>query len=269
MWLVDPFDSSGTEVAGREDARRFLLQRTDGVRRQSPDDPEQAMALAQDVGRLIVPLDHAACLIAHAGMSFGAYRAAWAEASERVRDRFQPGVSLHTRMMTPTWLVTYEALDAEARTLLAVLSFFSPAPVPCAVFVALGESLAAAYRARLDTLAAVGFVRIAPDGADFRVQGLVQRLTRHTIGAEQVRANLTAALVWMDFAFAGAVDSPDLRSRFEPLVPHVEQIVAAGESGAIASPTATLMRALGRFHAALGGQNVAASWLARAQALEG
>jgi hypothetical protein len=264
---VDGFFSSGVDIAMPDAARDFLLERTAGRRLAAANDAVEAFALAEDLEHLVVPLEHAGALIAHLGLGFKAYRTQWAGAVETLRSRFQSGVSMHTKVLTATWLVTDDNLTLEARTLLAVLSFFDSAPIPDTAFDALGPDLARTYRASLDDLVAVGYARRAGDGQSFSVQRMAQRLTRHSISAERVKANLTAALVWMDYAFDGDVQNPALRDRFAPLVPHVEQIVAAGEANGVKDPTAKVMWDLGRFIAGRDGMAAAQPWLARAKAL--
>ena len=232
-----------------DDAARFLLDRTEGHRRATPDDAAEAAALAQDLGWLALALEQAGAYVAAEPlpMTLADYRARLRDSFAEVMDWSDPLVTHYPRAVAATWQTSVARLDGDARALLERLAFLAPDPVP-AFLLDVDAPGAGAGEARrgLRGLAAYSLVVAADDGSGFTVHRLVQDVTRR--GLEQAgtaRERLVEALGWVNAAFTG--DAQDVRSwlRLDPLVPHAEAVVAHADAAGIADPTGRLMGALG------------------------
>jgi hypothetical protein len=65
------------DVLDQKEAAAFLLARTELERRKTSDDPQDADAVARDLGGLALALEQAGAYIAKNGLSFSQYRHKW------------------------------------------------------------------------------------------------------------------------------------------------------------------------------------------------
>ncbi|MCX7422555.1 MAG: tetratricopeptide repeat protein [Planctomycetia bacterium] len=131
---VEAFD---LHVLSFEDAARFLLQATDGTRRVSKDDEEQARQLAgDDLDGLCLALEQAAAYIREREISFAEYRRRWTENDKAVRTWADKAVMQYHSELTEslsvatTWLTTFRELTPAAQSLLQLFAWLAPAPIP-------------------------------------------------------------------------------------------------------------------------------------------
>ena len=124
-------------VLSVEDAVRFLLQATQDRRRVAADDGAQARLLAdQDLDGLCLALEQAAAYIAERQITFEEYRKRWAENLKEARTwankhvtQFHPDREISESVAT-TWLTTFQQLPPASKTLLQMLSWLAPDPIP-------------------------------------------------------------------------------------------------------------------------------------------
>ncbi|MBC8116356.1 MAG: hypothetical protein H7062_18360, partial [Candidatus Saccharimonas sp.] len=123
------------------DAARFLLKATDGHRRVSPDDADRARELAEnDLDCLCLALGQASAYIAKRNISFAEYRRRWKENEKEARtwadnvvmEYHHDGKS--SLSVATTWLTTFRELTPAASTLLEMLAFLAPDPIPRGLF---------------------------------------------------------------------------------------------------------------------------------------
>jgi tetratricopeptide (TPR) repeat protein len=242
--LPDGFDSLEMDVLSVHAATAYLLERTEGRRRPAPDDPAQAEALAQALGRLALGLTHAAAFVRRRPCTLADYRARLARVPAEVLRFSDPVVTRDPRSILATLALSVEQLTPAGQQLLAVLSFLATAPVPDALVEALGDQ-GDPVRDALADLTAYSLVTQDPEAPQFAVHWLVQTVTRTGLDPEAAKAALTAALAWVDGAFQG--DSGDVRTwpRLLPLAAHAEAVATHGQEAAIDEPTGRLLNALG------------------------
>jgi tetratricopeptide (TPR) repeat protein len=231
------------------DAARFLLRRTEGRRRATPDDAVDAAALAADLGCLALALEQAGAFIAAEPlpMSLAGYRAMLRDSFAEVMAWSDPEVTHYPRAVAATWQTSVAKLDDAARALLERLAFFAPDPVPAFLLdveapgVVSGEA-----RRGLRGLAAYSLMHAAADGGSFTVHRLVQDVTRRGLeAAGTATPRLTEALGWVRAAFVGEPDDVRAWPRLDPLAPHAVAVAAHADAADIADPTARLMNQIG------------------------
>ncbi|HEY1934381.1 MAG TPA: DUF4062 domain-containing protein, partial [Acetobacteraceae bacterium] len=226
-----------------DDAARFLLERTEGRRRATPDDAAEAAALAADLGWLALALEQAGAYIAAEPLpiALADYRARLRDSFAEVMDWSDPRVTHYPRAVAATWQTSVARLDDAARALLERLAFLAPDPVPAFLLDVAAPGVAAGEARRglrgLRGLAAYSLVKAAEDGSAFTVHRLVQDVTRR--GLEQAgtaRQRLVEALGWVNAAFGG--DPGDVRDwpRLDPLAPHAEAVAGFADAAGIADP---------------------------------
>jgi tetratricopeptide (TPR) repeat protein len=232
------------DVLAPDDAADFLLVRTDGKRRRSPDDGEVARELAQELGYLALALEQAGAYIACRTASFRQYLAEWQSRRAQVLAWYDPSVMDYPASVAITWQASFDQLSERARALLQRLAWLAPEPIPESLLeVPVGEADPAAAFDTLAELKAFSLVTSSTEAPVFSVHRLVQEVTRRVQGEETNR--LVEALQWVNAAFDG--DPMDVRDWpvLDPLAPHVRAIAGYADEAGIPAPTARLHSDLG------------------------
>jgi tetratricopeptide (TPR) repeat protein len=240
------FDPLELDVLGVADAVAFLLERTGGRRRRTPDDAETARLLANDLGGLALALEQAGAYVAKHGISFARYRDLWRENWDKVAGWSDEGITQYPRAVAVTWQTSVDQLSPAGRRLLERLAWLAPEPVPDFLLEVPaadveGEDLADA----LTNLANYSLVRRDPEHQEFSVHRLVQDATRRGLAQEDRRRSLVEALAWIDAAFVGTPDDVRTWPRLDPLAPHARVIVGHADVAEISEPSGRLMNDLG------------------------
>lgn len=236
------------DTLGPDEARDFLLERTDAKRRKQADDAAQAIAVAQELGRLALALEQAGAYIAHHRLTFAAYLAEWRTQRERVIAWFDERIMHYPSSVAVTWQTSIDGLTSEARRLLDRLAWLAPEPIPESLLdVAAGgdgSERANLYEA-LAKLETYSLVTRSADEPTFSVHRLVQEVTRLRLNANDGNEALMDALRWINSAFIG--DAQDVRSwtTLDPLASHAGAIVQHADRAQIAEPTSRLLNDLG------------------------
>ncbi|MBC8117074.1 MAG: tetratricopeptide repeat protein, partial [Candidatus Saccharimonas sp.] len=246
------------------DATRFLLKATDGHRRVTPDDADHARDLARDdLDCLCLALQQAAAYIVKREISFAEYRRRWAENEKEARTWADKVVmeyhkaSKASLSVATTWLTTFRELTPAARTLLEMLAWLAPDPIPRGLFDHLQlqtELRTASGVPEADVEEALAELRdyslishSQDDLADSagRVHRILQLITRDRLPAEQRQLTLTAMLSAVNHYTP--TESDDVRTWpvLDPLRPHLTAVIAHAEAASIAEPTARLLSVMG------------------------
>ncbi len=268
-------------VLSVEDAARFLLQATDGKRRVSSDDEQQARQLAgDDLDGLCLALEQAAAYIEEKEITFAEYRRRWAENDKAART-WADSVTMqyHTEIqeslsVATTWLTTFREMTPAAQSLLQLFAWLAPDPIPQGLVdhpelqqqlqecrLSLRERtlhedtpFRGAKGDNADIESALAVLRRYsllsrrpgdPTDSTGRVHRVVQLITRERLSAEQQRATLTAILRVVDVCVAG--NPADVRTwpKLDPLRPHLIRLIDHAEQRQIDEPTSRLMGELG------------------------
>jgi hypothetical protein len=250
------------------DAAAFLLDRTPH-RCVEPDDPAAAAAIATALDGLALALEQAGAYIEQKRLSLAEYLAHWQARRSDVLQWHDEALTGYPASVAVTWEATFAQLGATEQSLLAVLSWLAPEPIPLALFDS--ECLAAAVtepRAALAGLAAYALVRFAAGDDAVEVHRLVQAITRSRQGDRGAGDALKVALEIVDHLFP--FDSYDVRtwSVLGPLSAHAAAVAGHADSAGIAQPTAGLMHRLGMYFWARDGFRAAEPLLRRAIAID-
>ena len=242
-------------VLDEDAATAFLMDRTRGKRAQAADDPQQARALAHELGGLALGLEQAGAYIAAKprAVSFAGYLKLWRDNREKALKWFDPKLMAYAQAkgLAATWETSVNRLSPESRRLLERLAMLAPDPVPNSLIdVAVPgeaadtdalEALAGLYAYSLVTPAT------AKDGSGlgFVMHRLVQDFARRAMTDERRGEALREALGWVDDAFVG--DPQDVRSWpvLDPLAPHALAVARRADEAGIAEPTGRLFNQLG------------------------
>jgi hypothetical protein len=221
-------------------ARDFLLERTAGKRRNSPDDNDQALTLAGDLGYLALALEQAAAFIRRHALGLADCRRRWQRADHKVLQWHDPRTMQYERPLAATWQTTVDGLTPAAQALLQLLAWLAPEPLPRLLFdhAAAPEGLVHLFEDRENPRAILARLSGDPDadpeealvalrdhsllqpseGSEVASEGQVHRvlalITRERQQGEERTAALQAALALVD---AAAVGEPwDVRRRSDP-----------------------------------------------------
>jgi tetratricopeptide (TPR) repeat protein len=229
------------EVLTREDAVRFLLQRT------GQDDAEAARLLAEALGDLPLALEQAGAYIETTGKPISEYLALFKTRHGELMQRGQPDDYPDT--VATTWEISFQAAQQEspaAAELLNLCAFLAPDDIPIAVLREGKERLpdllaeTVADELRFDEAIAVlrrySLIERNEDG--LFVHRLVQMVGRDRLLDDERRVSAEAAVHIVDDAFP--FDSDDVRTwaDCERLLPHAVATADFGEELQLA-PEAT------------------------------
>jgi tetratricopeptide (TPR) repeat protein len=235
-------------------AAEFLLERTNGRRRKTPEDASQARAAAVELGQLALALEQAGAYIAKNRFTFTQYLVEWQGQRDKVLAWFDKRLMQYAKSVAVTWQTSFDSLSEPAQRLLHVLAWLAPDPIPESLLEAGGgpfavedadqPGVALSARDALADLDAYSLVTRAEDFT-FTVHRLVQDVTRRSGRVDGDQMYLKAALRWVEAAFVG--DPQDVRSWpvLVPLAPHALTVARYADSENISRPTAWMMNGLG------------------------
>ena len=260
-------------------AAQFLLDRTDGDRSKSRDDPALARTLSRELGGLALGLEQAGAHIATDHIGFARYLRLWGESRDRLLGWTDETLTGSERNLATTWATSVARLSPDSRRLLERLAFLAPDPVPDSFLdvavpgeagnfgLILMRALRYAYsfttrmtskhadsansgvtsgRAGLYAYSLISGVTAEDGGAPgFVVHRLVQDFARHAMSEERRTQALREALEWVNAAFAG--DPQDVRSwpTLDPLAPHALAVARRADEAQIAELTGRMFNSLG------------------------
>jgi tetratricopeptide (TPR) repeat protein len=233
------------DVLPLEDAAKFLLARTEGKRRRTPDDEAKARQVAEELGRLALALEQAGAFIAKCRLTLAQYLEQWLSRRDEVLAWFDPIMMRYPRAVAVTWQTSVAQLSEGGRRLLERLAWLAPEKVPESLLdVPIPGAKKENLRKAFDDLAAYSLVTRDAEGPFFLVHRLVQDISGRKLGKKARQQRLLETLDWINAAFSG--DPIDVRSwqRLNPLAPHVLSVTTHGDAANIAEPTARLMSQL-------------------------
>jgi tetratricopeptide (TPR) repeat protein len=250
------------------DAVAFLREATTERRTRRPDDAAMALILAEELGHLALALEMAAATINQRRLDFIGYQTLWRQSREKVLGWSSATIPTYDRIVAETWQTSVDQLSCDGRTLLELLAFLAPDPVPeslLAVVVPGKEG----FNAREGMIDLAGYSLVLRDlnAERFSLHRLVQEATLRRLWADVRSApvlkhclwrrlvtlfsrrrpadiatcRLTEALGWVDAAFVG--DAHDVRSWvvLDPLMNHAEAVALHGSDHEILEPTVRLL----------------------------
>ena len=238
-----------------EEARDFLLKRTDARRRKAPDDADRARDLAEKLDGLPLALEQAGAYVAHTRLSFSKYLEVWEEERQQVLEWHDEAVMGYPASVATTWKASFDRLKPTAATLLRLSAFLAPEPIPEEMFESEEEIVEGAcelLRSETGQAEGVGSIRealadlesyslISRQEGTFTVHRVVQEVLQSRIPPERPREWIEVALKIVD-GYA-PFDADDVRTWpiWNVLRPHAARIVHLADEMGVADPTGQLM----------------------------
>jgi tetratricopeptide (TPR) repeat protein len=124
---VEPLE---LDVLSGEDAKSFLLDRTQVRRRVTVDDDADASVLSRELDGLALALEQAGAFIERRRCSLGDYLKRWKAGEARVRQWFDQELMHYPRSVAITYDTTMREVGAVAAALFHLLSWYAPDPLP-------------------------------------------------------------------------------------------------------------------------------------------
>lgn len=227
----------------RDEAARFLLQRTEGERTPAADDVEQAGRLAETLGGLPLALEQTAAYMIHHQITFAVYLEDWERQRKKVLEWHDPAVMDYPSSVATTCQMTFQRLSPKAAALLRLMASLASEPIPEAMLEkgeAILEEATEAFRKETRQSAVERTVREVL--AELTTYSLVNRsagnLTVHRVVQEVLRAQIPEERrkQWIEYSLRlvdnySSFDVDDVRTwpARDVLRPHAAKVV--GEAG--------------------------------------
>ncbi|HWM95278.1 MAG TPA: tetratricopeptide repeat protein [Thermoanaerobaculia bacterium] len=249
------------DTISSEEARDFLLKRTEGVRRSATDDVDRACELARKLDGLPLALEQAGAYIVHTRLSFSEYLEVWEEERERVVGWHDETAMGYPASVATTWKTSFDQLKPTAATLLRLCAFLAPDPIPEKMFESEKEIVKGACELLLSETGqtddagsiheALGelesYSLISRQEETFTVHRVVQEVVQGRIPPERRKDWIEASLRSVN----GYSPSPSNDVRTWPvwtgLRPHAARIVLLADEVGLTDPTSRLMNELGQY----------------------
>ncbi len=223
----------------REDAVHFLLHRTEKGREPAADDAERAADLAEALDGLPLALEQAAAFILRRRLRLVDYLQTWERERSEVLKWHDPRVMEYPVSVAATWQQTFHQLSPTAATLLRLMAFLAPDPIPLDIFEDGSEFVEQAVqhlceeigeesddlsiRDAFDELAEYSMIS-RQDGGMATVHRVVQEVLRSEIQERWVQGWIEKALKIVHRALPAQLTDFQTWSRWHALLPHLEMI---------------------------------------------
>ena len=233
------FAALDLNVLDEPNSIRLLLAHTAGRRTERPDDSATAAKIARHLDGLALALEQAAAWVRQDRRTLAAYLAEWEKTDALVFKEYHPkGVGDYPRSLFTTYHTSATQLTDDARTLLHILSWLAPDPIPMWAI----EKIATLPdpRTHLVQLADLHLARLTPDGENATVHRMLQSITQ----AGQTEAKppaLVVALAWINGQYRGNPGDVRTWPLLLPLTPHAIAAANAGADRNIPEPSGRML----------------------------
>jgi hypothetical protein len=235
-------ESLSLDVINEAAAIEFLMEKTQGKRKPTTTDPEDAKRLASDLGCLPLALEQAGAFVAKHRGSLQEYRARWKEQEQKVIEWHDNRSMKYPASVATTWETSFEQLTADGRELLNVLCWLAHDPIPLTMILKLnsvGEQPQIDVESGVADLAEYSLLKWTSVEHDFfQVHQLVQEITRYRLHGTEPTKLLQRAMRMANEFVPSDLAPDDIRSwptiygpgekHFALLIQHAEQLVNNG-----------------------------------------
>ncbi len=238
----------------------FLLERTERkaetptapARQLTDTDPDEAKALAEELGRLALALEQAGAYICANRITFADYRQRLTEIERDVLTWFDPAVMKYPKSVAVTWQASVRKLHEEGRHLLNLLCWLAPDPIPVALIKTAPKELPhfpIEDRERaLRDLSAYSLAKWNTTGDAVTVHRLVQDVTRTRLAEPTKTETLTDMLGTMEvFTQPEPQDTRTWGPVYQMVSSHLERLTHEADMLDIIDPAVTLRDRLATF----------------------
>ena len=275
---IADWDTSGAvamelDVLDERPAADFLLARTAGKRRTTPTDDADALALAVDLDGLALALEQAGAFVVKHHCSLADYRSRWAAQETKVLEWYDPRAMKYPKSVAVTWQTSIDQLTDDGRSLLNVLAWLAPAPIPVEMILKKpgeDEPVVVSFDAEtgLADLGSFSLVKWEAEGKLVVVHRLVQEVTRYRTAEPVRRGWIEAALRMVDRFPTGFPGDVRTWRVWKAIHPHAQAVTGLADEARIADPTSRLMSRLGTYLDARAAHNEAEPLKRRALAID-
>ncbi|MHC4242952.1 MAG: hypothetical protein ACYSU4_11155, partial [Planctomycetota bacterium] len=251
------------------DAAVYLLERTESERKMLGDDAGFSGEVANKLGGYPMALEQAACYINRCHIGFGDFLEDFDKSEKKVLSWRRRDSINNPPAVLATLQTIEEVLGPGVHSILRLACFFSPEPIPVALFEAQAERISdaawllpremrAEFKSRggqgkldvrdlLSELAKWSLITLTDDG--FTVHRVVQQCIICGIAKDKRKAWIELALHLMNGYICNAPRPDDVRGwpLWNRVESHVRVLVSRADDFDISEPTTLLMNELGLY----------------------
>jgi tetratricopeptide (TPR) repeat protein len=270
-WSDWPDEIANLQINGlnEADAVAYLLERTESERKKLGDDAGFSGEVARKLGGYPVALEQAAWYINRCRMGFGDFLEDFNKSGKKVLSRRRGDSINDPPAVLATMQTIEELLGAAEHSILRLACFFSPEPIPVALFETQAERISGAtwllpremrvefksggsegkfdVRDLLSELAKWSLITLTDDG--FTVHRVVQECIISCITKDKRKAWVESALHLMNGYICSVPRPDDVRSWpvWNSVESHIRVLVSRADDFDISEPTTLLMNELGLY----------------------
>ena len=267
-WSDWPDEIANLQINGlnEADAAAYLLERTESERKMLGDDAEFSGEIAHKLSGYPVALEQAACYINRCRIGFGDFLEDFDKSGKKVLSLRRGDLINNPPAVLATLQMIEKLLGPGEYSILRLACFFSPEPIPVALFEAQAEKISEAawllpretraefksgggqgkldVRDLLSELANWSLITLTDDG--FTVHKVVQECIISGITKNKRRAWVELALHLMNGYICNAPRPDDVRGwpLWNGVESHVRVLVSLADDFDISEPTTLLMNEL-------------------------
>ena len=251
----DTFEELALDVISEAAAQEFLLHRTEGKRKSTSTDESEALALASDLGRLPLALEQAGAFIAKHRGSLMDYRSRWKQQEAKVLQWHDQRSMKYPASIATTWQTSFDQLGDDAKSLLKILCWLAPDPIPRKLLTLVPAAIEA-IEFDVDRAVAelVDHSLLRWSNGEFdalELHRLVADITQARLTDSEVQFFLPGALQSLDsFVDMDPDDVRSWQSVFDPGRNHLDAAIQHAVEHEITTPTTRLMIMLGAYYRA-------------------
>lgn len=238
-----------TEIAATE----FLLERTNLKRKPEPTDYDHALSLAKDLGQLPLALEQAGAFIVKHRGGFHDYHIRWKTQEAKVLEWHDKRTMKYPASVATTWQTSFDLLSEDGRSLLNVLCWLAPDPIPLKMVQSLsafeGEDTIDIENG-IANLADYSLVKWSGKGLNcVVVHRLVEEITRYRLPLAESPLWVKRALHMVNtFVDTSPEDLESWKTIYTPCGSHIKAVSHHADLHRISAPTTRLMSSLARYY---------------------
>jgi tetratricopeptide (TPR) repeat protein len=266
-----PGEMSGLHIDGlnKADAIAYLLERTKGERKMLGDDIGFSGEVANKLNGHPAALEQAACYINRCHIGFGAFLEDFERSGKKILPRSRGDLPDYDPAALITLRMVEGLLGPKELSILRLASFFSPEPIPVAIFETQTEEidktawlLPREMRGEFKSVGGEGILDfrdllwelakwslITLTDKSFTIHRMVQECTIHGINEDKRKVWIESAQRLIDGYICNAPRPDDIRGRpfWDCIESHVRVLVSHADDYDIPEPTSRLMNELGLY----------------------
>ncbi len=256
-------------VLNESDAAAYLLDRTEGERKELGDDRRFSGEAAEKLDGHPVALEQAACYINRCHIGFGAFLEDFEKSGKKALSGREGDLTNYPPAVLTTLRMVEELLGPKELSILRLACFFSPEPIPVSIFEKQSEKISEAVRLLPREMRGEFQTGVSEDALDvsgllselanwsvitlrdesFTVHRMVQEGIIGGIAKNKLKAWVESALHLMNGYICNVPGPDDVRGRpfWNSIESHIRILVSHADGFDIPEPASQLMNELGLY----------------------